>query len=442
LAILGFVWSVVGQIPVTVSGEGVLLFPREVVKFQSPLAGQLKELRVAAGDRISKDSDQIIAIIEPLELQQQKKLQEIKLQELQKQATEAERLELQQLELAKISLDQQSRNLEGKIKDLQSINPQLNTVNKAAIEEQKSYLKQQLNDAKALVSVLKERLERRKAIYEDGAISRDQVLDAEQDYRTNLQKISQLKAELKRLDLEVIEQEKQTLDRASQIAELRADLTEINRQKKALETQYFTTKTERSQQILAVQQEIQKLEAQIRNNSIIKSPYNGTIIELAIAEGQMVTPGTNLGLIQTDQMRTKSLMSVNYFSVADGKKIEPGMMIQVTPKSIKRERFGGILATVKSVSTFPVSKESVIHLTGNVAIAESLLKDLSDPQIEVWATLETNPDNFTGYQWSSSTGPDDLKISPGTTTSARITIENRAPITFVLPFLKQFSGIE
>jgi HlyD family secretion protein len=396
LAVLGFVWSVLGRIPVTVSGEGVLLFPREVVKLQSPLAGQLKELKIQVGDRISKDNQQIIAIIEPLELQHQKKLQEIKLQELQKQATEADKLALQQLELGKIALDQQRRNVESKLQDLQGISPQLRRGNQEAIREQEKYLQQQLKDSESLVSVLQQRLENRKNIYEAGAISREQVLDAEQDYRENLQKIGQLKAELKKLQLEKIEQERQSLNLVSQIADLQANLKDLELQKKALDTQYFTTKTERNQQILAVGQEIEKLGEQIKLNSVIKSPYNGTILELAIAAGQILTSGTYLGLVQTDQMQSTSLMSVTYFPVADGKKIRPGMTIQVTPNNVQKERFGGILATVKSVSSYPVTKDSIVHTTGNLAIAESLLKDTTEPQIEVWAILQTNNQNFTG----------------------------------------------
>ncbi len=47
---------------------------------------------------------------------------------------------------------------------------------------------------------------------------------------------------------------------------------------------------------------------------------------------------------------------------------------------------------------------------------------------------------LSGYQWSSSHGPD-LQITTGTTTTARVTVGERAPITFILPFLRANTGI-
>jgi HlyD family secretion protein len=60
--------------------------------------------------------------------------------------------------------------------------------------------------------------------------------------------------------------------------------------------------------------------------------------------------------------------------------------------------------------------------------------------MQVFADLKPDTTTFTGYQWSSSQGPN-LKISPGTTATVRVKVEERAPITFVLPILRSSSGI-
>jgi HlyD family secretion protein len=59
---------------------------------------------------------------------------------------------------------------------------------------------------------------------------------------------------------------------------------------------------------------------------------------------------------------------------------------------------------------------------------------------EAIAQLKIDPKTFSGYKWSSSNGPK-LTISTGTTTTVRVTVEERSPITFVLPILKEWSGI-
>ncbi|MCJ8279057.1 MAG: NHLP bacteriocin system secretion protein, partial [Rivularia sp. ALOHA_DT_140] len=62
-------------------------------------------------------------------------------------------------------------------------------------------------------------------------------------------------------------------------------------------------------------------------------------------------------------------------------------------------------------------------------------------KIEAIAKLEIDSKTLSGYKWSSSQGPR-LEVSPGTTTTVRVTVEERAPITFVLPILREWSGIE
>lgn len=50
------------------------------------------------------------------------------------------------------------------------------------------------------------------------------------------------------------------------------------------------------------------------------------------------------------------MVSITYHSVADGKKIQTETGMQITPQTVKRERFGGITGTVTEVSAFPIAK--------------------------------------------------------------------------------------
>jgi HlyD family secretion protein len=62
------------------------------------------------------------------------------------------------------------------------------------------------------------------------------------------------------------------------------------------------------------------------------------------------------------------------------------------------------------------------------------------PVIEVVANLVRNTSTFSGYQWSSSAGPA-LRMTAGTTMTGRVVVEQRAPITYILPFLRDVSGL-
>jgi HlyD family secretion protein len=124
--------------------------------------------------------------------------------------------------------------------------------------------------------------------------------------------------------------------------------------------------------------------------------------------------------------------------VRDGKRIHPGMRVQVTPDTAERQRYGAILGTVSSVSPAPVTKAGATGTIGNAEVVQNLMPE--GGYIEVRAQLEADPSTPSRYRWSSSRGPD-MKVTAGLTHSTRVTIERRAPVTYLLPILRDGSGV-
>jgi HlyD family secretion protein len=116
------------------------------------------------------------------------------------------------------------------------------------------------------------------------------------------------------------------------------------------------------------------------------------------------------------------------------------MTLQITPQTVKRERFGGILGNVTNISGFPITKEAAASVVGNPEVVQGLVSQQQDGLMQVYSDLDRDSTTPSGYKWSSSNGPH-LKISSGTTTTVRVKVEERAPITFVLPILRSTSGI-
>src|SRR5438309_5583286 len=54
LLLIAIWWSISGQIPVTVEGVGLLVYPRQIVSFQLPASGQVVDLTVKVGDFVHK----------------------------------------------------------------------------------------------------------------------------------------------------------------------------------------------------------------------------------------------------------------------------------------------------------------------------------------------------------------------------------------------------
>ena len=494
LVVAAIVWSIFGRIPVNVTSKGLLILPRRVVNIQSPVEGQLKNLEVKPGDCIEKD--EVIATIDPFEIRQKLQLEREKLAQLQGQEQQADTLQNQRTSLEVLAIQQEQvskrqrlqdalklspvlkeREIEAieqerttvqqQLTDARALTPTLRDRELKAIAEQKISIEQQLTDAQAIAPVLKKRSQKRRSLAEQGAISTDQILEAEQQYKQNLQDISKLKAELKQLESQKTEVEQKYLDNLdligqyqaklrelnvretesqqkyqenlSTISQLKAELQQLDTQVKILEQQNLEASAGRKNPIQEVQQSIAQLEKQVEFNKQIKSPYSGCILELTANNSSVLAPGDPLGSIKIDDV-SDSITSVAYFPVGDGKKIQSGMKMYLTPDTVRRERFGGIVGTVTQVSPFPITKQGASNLVGNAEVVEEIVSQVGSV-IAVQAKLQLDPSTPSGYKWSSSTGPKNLKISSGTTTVARVTIEKQAPIALVLPILREWSGI-
>jgi HlyD family secretion protein len=438
LVVAALIWGIYGRIPITVEGRGVLIYPSKVVPLQSKSAGQLLTLNVKVGDVVKKGD--VIGTINQAELRKQLQQQRAKLAELDSQDQAVGSLQQQRIEQEKRFIQQQRQYLEQRIAELEALTPLLKAKSSDSIVEQRQGLQERLQREQALSPNIKERMEARKKLFkEEGAISSDLVLDAEQEYLRSLESISDLKAQLKELDVKQTQEEKTYRENLSSISDFRAQLRELDSREANLAKENLETTTTRKKEIQEVKREIAKLELQLSDDSQVISQHSGRILELTVHPGEFLNEGVRLGSIDAENTASK-LVGVSYFPVGDGKKIQQGMTVQITPQTVKRERFGGIVGTVTSISPFPVTKEAAINQVGNPEVVEGLVGEKQEGVMQVAADLELNPTTFSGYKWSSSTGPQ-LNISPGTTTIVRVKVEERAPITFVLPILRSYSGI-
>lgn len=435
LVTAGLTWSIVGRIPIVVTGQGVLIYPSKVVNVESRSSGQLLAINVHVGDFVRQG--EVLATIDNAEIQKQLQQQRAKLAELQAQNQDANSLQGQRSDLEQREIEQQRQNLQQRIQEAQALTPILRDKGIGAIAHEQQNLQQRLQESLALAPTLKDRLQRRKSLQTVGAISSDAVLEAEQTYLDSIKKIADLEDQLKELDVKQVEAEKSYRDNLSQIADFKAQLRELDTKGKSLAEQNFASSTSRQNQIQEVQRTVGQLELQSKDSQII-SKYSGRILEITATPGQVLSPGFRVGSIEAQEPSGK-LASVAFFPVGDGKKVQKGMKVQITPTTVKRERFGGIVGAVTSVSAFPVTKEGASSLVGNPELVQSLMS--REPQLEVFAELQPDSSTFSGYLWSSSKGPR-LQMTPGTTTSVRVTVEERAPISFVFPILRSWSGID
>ncbi len=494
LIVVGVAWSIFGRLPLTVTGQGVLIQPRRIVEVHASTEGLITNLNIQSGDSVNEDT--ILATIQQSTLEQRiaqerQKLANLisqnqdvvsgdqirKALELESLAKERKNLE-ERLNRAEIwsvlrgkNLDLLTANRESlrtSLKNNQTILPELRDKNTQSLKEKRDGLMERIKQIKNLLPTLEERINQRRNLLEKQLITGDALLNAEQEYFNSLTELSNLETQLSQIVVEEADAQRQYLSGLSEIDNIKLKIQEVEVQEADIQRQYldglstidelktkiaeisirearlaqeiFEKSLDGKNRIEEVRRQIAQLEKELADKSKITSEYNGRVLEVSVVPGQLINAGTRLGAIEIED-DNQQLVSVVYFADKDGKQIKEGMQVQVTPSLVKRERYGGIVGTVTKVSTFPVTLNDMKTIIGSEDIAKHLGESLGGKApIQVFADLETDPNTISGYRWSSSDGPA-LEISSGTTTEVRVKVGEVAPISYIIPMFRSITGI-
>jgi HlyD family secretion protein len=406
-------WAIFGRVPVNVYGEGILIHPRTVVEIQAPGSGQLTRIDVRVGDVVRPG--QTLATIALPELEKQLELEREKARELTALGRAGDILRP-----SGASGGNGTDGLEDHIDESRGVARNLRREARQSIADERRILEEQRERAEDLSVALEKRWQSLREMFETGFASEKEVLEAEAEFIDSRTRVSDLETRLLELKTRQLEIDDRYLSRLQGLADLRMDLQDYE------------------QQIADVDREIARLETRLDEEGRITSEKRGTILEIHVAPGQFVTTGAHIGAMSVGDPTTP-LASVVYFQVGDGKRIDVGDRIQVTPDTVERERYGGIEGVVRAVSGLPVTIDEATNQIGNREIAEAIVG--AGYRIQLLAELRADPSTPTGLAWSSSGGPE-MVISAGTTTTARVRVEERRPIAFVLPALKSTAGVD
>ena len=124
------------------------------------------------------------------------------------------------------------------------------------------------------------------------------------------------------------------------------------------------------------------------------------------------------------------LVVTAYIDAADGKSVDPGMKVYISPSSAPAAQYGSMLGHVRSVSASPVDQKRLELMVGrNPALIQRLTG--SGAVVEVQITLDPDPSTPTGFDWTSGMGPE-YPITSGTLSKVQIVTQDRRPISRLL----------
>ncbi|MFO0058581.1 MAG: HlyD family efflux transporter periplasmic adaptor subunit [Cyanobacteriota bacterium] len=214
------------------------------------------------------------------------------------------------------------------------------------------------------------------------------------------------------------------------------------KQLQRIESQQLAEAQQRLQSINDEELALSRQKEEYQRNSLVVSPVAGCLVEQLVQPGAVVNAGTALFTLDRRD-RPRQLVSLAYFPSQDGKRLKPGQVVRITPTTTRAQRHGGISGRILSLRALPVSREGLrqrLGLESLVATVQPPGSDGNQPLIEAVTSLKRDPRTRSGFDWGGGPGPN-LTLSPGTGTEVSVLVEYRQPISYVIPLLRDISGI-
>ncbi|AOY84117.1 HlyD family efflux transporter periplasmic adaptor subunit [Moorena producens JHB] len=439
-------WSMLSKVDETGSARGRIEPKGKTIRLDAPVSGTVAALKVKEGEIVKAgqillelESDLVRAELEQLHQRQtgqQNRLAQLEILKnqlmlglhTQQQQNQAQELEKQvQVEQAKYNLDS-LKNIHNLQKDEKLA--QINQVKQSIESSQATY-----KLALIRLSAAQERLPRYKQAFEQGVISQDRFIEAEQLVKENYQSVVQAqsdilqaksrlkehqggyeriiheaKADIQQAELRLKEQKRsyQSLVQGSKLAMLK-----IEEQLKNLETEITTLQAE----IAQAKTQIKSLEFQLEQR-VLKAPATGTVFHLPIqGAGDVVQPGEVIVEIAPEN---SSLVLRAQIATTESGSLQVGMPVKMKFDAYPFQNYGVLKGNLSWIS--PDSKMTETN-QGKLESFE-LEIELEKPYIEAQDKKIT--------------------LTPGQTATAEVIVRQRRVIDFVLdPFKKlQKSGLE
>lgn len=369
LAVLALLWAFFGSIPVKIEGKGIVM-NQEGSLFNIPaqMGGTIKQLYVKPGDKV-KEGDPIALIFDP-----------------------EEQLKLERARLKVVNVT----------KNLKRLKNEVAVEAKAQREAQESEIAAKQFNIEQLdkrITDLEKEVDRRRKLYEQGLVSHNVLIETE-DRLAN----AHIEQEMAKAAIATLRYNLAKGYRTEEVKEKEQELFRLTEERDLLETRqpYYT----------------------------MYSTSTGYVLALLVSEGDLVQQGAPLVWVEYRNFEEAPYVIYGYFHVEKGKRIAEGSQVQIAVSTVDTQEYGYMLGTVKEVSSYAVSKDSIARLIHNRELVEYLSQG-SAAVIQVLIDLEIDP--VTGdYRWTSGNTPP-VKITTGTVCTLQAIIHRIRPIYYLIP---------
>ena len=369
-------WGFLGSISINVRGTGILIEGTMVVAAEAPTDGRIAELRVRPGDRVAQGD--VLAVVSNPALEaafEDAESAARRLREQDAQMTEAE-----------------DRSIAAAV---------------GALETREKECRVRVERATATSAEYAAAIATKRDLVKQGLL-------AEADLLGNIN--TQLEIE-------------------RSLSEARADLQHVAAERADLAIRHRQERQRRGNAIADADAAVRQSRARLASERNVVAPRPGKVVQLLRSAGDVVRRGSSIAVVS--DAGDGLLRCYAFFPLAEGKRVRGEMRARVDPTIAGRERFGSIRGSVREVEPVVGSRESLSRVINSPEVVQEIEKRYGGI-VSAVIDLETDPSTPSGLRWSGGAGYG-RPLSPGTLCEVDVVTEDVAPISLLLPWIRQVS---
>ena len=370
-------WGFFGSIPLTVRGTGILIEGSMVVAAEAPADGRIGDLLAKPGDRV--EQGQVLAVVaNPL--------------------LEAQRIDAQ-------NAAARLREQDATISAAEDVATAAFT---ASINVRDSECRRRIDRAAAIALDFSKAVEVKRDLVRQGLLAESELLT------------------IANATLEI---ERALSDARSELLRIQADRTEasIRRQQ---------DRQRRENAISDADALIRQLAARMSAERNVIAPRPGKLVQLTRSPGDVVHKGNTVAIIS--DAGDGRLRCYAFFPLTEGKRVQKDMHAHVEPSIADRERFGVISSVVRDVEPVVGTRDSFLRIMNSPEVAQDIERRYGGT-VSAVIDLEVDAASPTGLRWTGGVGYP-KQLTPGTLCDVDVVTEDVAPISLLVPWLRQAFG--
>ncbi len=331
LLVAALLWSIVGRIPTTVQGTGILLREGGVFDVQTIAGGQVTDLKVVEGQTV-KAGDIIARVAQP---------------ELLRQINEAQQI---------------LQDLDGRKRQTATYSTAELTSRLGTLEQRRIALESDTASTRSQTQWLATRLAQQQEAQRIGLVTGEQVESVRQQLDAARGRYANDLTSLRQVELDILGARQSSLTNVRTVDDQLSD----------------------------ARRRLQILQGRLEQAERVVSTQSGRVLEVKTDVGSIVAPSTAVVSIEVGSRPLRAMLVVP----TTGRVTKPGMAVRVVPSTVTWQDAGFIVGKVETISETPVTLQRLQRLLHNEQLSQALLSRGATYLVEVSLERDNSPSGF------------------------------------------------